>query len=163
MPETIQDIKLQVRDILRDGWDNSDLPVSLVDRDIHTGWFDDGKGFPQVGVTNTNEGPFGGGQSGFSAITGDGSGGIQTRSGSVMVTAFAGSRDDYDSVGLEEYQADQMAQEIECIIGQNQSPDSLEVLSVGQKSELIDTDATPTEHSVQFLIQYAWKKTPPSA
>ncbi|MCU4744496.1 hypothetical protein [Natronoglomus mannanivorans] len=79
------------------------------------------------------------------------------------MTAFVGSRDDYDDAGLEELQADKMATQIEEIIGRNQSPDELEILSLGNRSDLTDTDATPTEYAVQFQIQYAWKKTPPSS
>ncbi|MCU4754239.1 hypothetical protein OB919_20025 [Halobacteria archaeon AArc-curdl1] len=160
MPITINDVKLTIRNLLRREWDNTNLPTTLTDRDIHTGWLDDGKGFPQVGVTNTNEGPVGGGITGFSGITGDGSGGVQTRSGSVMVTAFAGSRDDYEDRGIEELQAQKMAEEIVRIIGENQSLGELDVVSIGNRSDLTDTDSAPTEYAVQFQIRYLWKKTP---
>lgn len=160
MPTTIDDIKLTVRNLLRAHWDNGSLPESLAEYDIHTGWFDDGKSFPQVSVTNNDDSPYGGGETGYSGIAGDGSGGVQTRSGVVLVTAWAGSRDDYDARGEEELQASEMASNVEEIVGGNQSPGSLRTLSVGRRRKLTDTDETPVEHYVQFEIRYTWMKTP---
>lgn len=160
MPSTIADIRLTVRDLLRDNWDNTGLPVSLADSDIHTGWYDDGRGFPQLTVTNNEDGPFGGGETGFSAIAGDGTGGVQTRSGTVLVTAWAGSRDDYDSAGEEELQAHEMASEIERIVAGNQSPGSYHTLAVNRQTKLVDTDESPVEHYVQFELIFTWTKTP---
>jgi hypothetical protein len=160
MPETISDVKLTVRNLLRADWEDTGLPVGLSDDDIHTGWYDDGKGFPQVSVTNDEDGPFGGGETGFSAIAGDGSGGVQTRSGSVLVTAWAGSRADYDNRGEEQLQAQKMADEVERIVGRNQSPGSLATLAVNRRTKLVDQDESPVEHYVQFELRYTWRKTP---
>lgn len=160
MPTTIQDIKLTVRNLLRTSWDNSTLPVALDDVDIHTGWYDDGKGFPQVSVSNDEEGASNGGETGYSAIAADGSGGIQSRSGTVLVTVWGGSRDDYDSRGLEELQTETMADVVEEIVGANQSPGNLTSLAVGQRTKLVDDDADPVEHAVQFQLRYTWTKTP---
>ena len=162
MPQTISDPKLKIRDLLRAGWDNTDVPVGLDESDIHTGWYDDGKSFPQVAVSNRNENVSGGGQSGFSGIAGDGSGGVQNRTGTVLVTSFAGSREDYDSNGLAQFQAEEMGNAISRIIGANQSPGEYLTLSVGPREDLIDTDSNPTEYAVQFQIRYSWMKEPQS-
>ncbi|NGM69194.1 hypothetical protein G6M89_09270 [Natronolimnobius sp. AArcel1] len=161
MPETIQDPKLVVRDILRDEWDNDAVPTGLDEEDIHTGWFEDARGFPQVAVSNRNEDVATGTDTGFTAIAGDGSGGIQDRNGTVLVTAFAGSRDDYDQRALERLQAEDMGDEISRIIGRNQSPGEYLALAVGPREDLVDEEANPTEYAVQFQVRYLWKKEPP--
>ena len=160
MPETVTDPKLVVRDIIRDGWDDTNVPVGLSTRDIHTGWFNDGKGFPQVAVSNRDENVAGGGETGFTAIAGDGAGGVQNRTGTVLVTAFAGSREEYDSRGLERLQAEEMGDEVSRVIGGTQSPGDYLTLSVGPRTDLIDTDANPTEYAVQYQIRYNWTKEP---
>lgn len=158
MPQTISDPKLVIQDLLRTGWDNTNVPVGLDADDIHTGWYDDGKGFPQVAISNRNEYVSRGGESGFSAISGDGSGGIQNRNGTVLVTSFGGSREDYDEVGLERFQTEEMATEVSRILSANQSPGEYLMLSVGSREDLIDTDSNPTEYAVQFQIRYSWMK-----
>lgn len=160
MPQTIDDPKLVIQDLLRDGWDNTDVPVGLDADDIHTGWYDDGKGFPQIAVSNRNENVSGGGATGFSAIAGDGSGGVQNRTGTVLVTSFGGSRDDYDEVGLERLQTEKMGNAVSRILGANQSPGEYLTLSVGPREDLIDTESNPTEYAVQFQIRYSWMKQP---
>lgn len=161
MPETIADPKLAIRDVLRELWDNGTVHTELGNRDIHTGWFDDGKGFPQVSVSNRDENVAGGGQTGFTGIAGDGAGGVQNRTGTVLVTAFAGSREDYDTNQGQRLQAEQMGDEISRVIGHNQSPGDYLSLAVGSRTDLIDDDASPTEYAVQFQIRYTWTKEPP--
>jgi hypothetical protein len=160
MPTSIQDVRLTIRNLLRSNWNNSTLPVDLSADDIHTGWYDDGKGFPQVSVTDTDEGSVGGGRTGYSSIDGGGAGGVQLRSGTALVTAWAGSRDDYDARGADELQADEMATVIEEIIGSNQSPGELDALSIDRRRKLVDSDSNPVEHYVQFDVRFVWRKTP---
>jgi hypothetical protein len=160
MVRRIRDIKLTVRDLLRDNWDNSQLPVALDESDIHTGWFDDGKGYPQVSISNEEGGPKGGGETGYVGIDGSGEGGTQLRSGYVLVTAWAGSRADYENRGEDELQADEMAWVIEDAINDNQAPGDLTSLAVGNRTALVDDDETPVEHAVQFQVQFTWHKTP---
>lgn len=161
MPQTVQDPKLAVRDLLREAWDNDEVPVGLDDPDIHTGWYDDGRGFPQIGISNRTERTLNGGETGFSAIAGDGSGPIQDRTGTVLVTAFAGSKEAYEQRGLERLQAEDMGDQIARIIGANYAPDAYLSLSVGPREDLIDTDASPTEYGVQLSVRYIWKQEPP--
>lgn len=99
MPATTQDVKLTVRDQLRAEIEDTEFPVALAPERIHVGWFNDALGFPEISVSNDEEGPIDGGATGYSAIAGDGSGGIQTPSGLVLVTCWGGSRDDYDACG----------------------------------------------------------------
>jgi len=160
MPQTIDDPKLTIRDTVRDNWSASGLPESISDSDIHTGWFDDGKGFPQVSVSNEEDSPFNGGETGYGAIDGGGKGGIQLRSGTVLVTAWGGSRDDYANRGEEQLQAQGMADEIESIVAENQAPGDFHSLSVGQREKIVDDEVTPTEHGVQLQLIFTWRKTP---
>jgi hypothetical protein len=160
MPETIPDIKLTVRDLIRNSWNASGLPTAVTDDDIHTGWYDAGKGAPQISVTNDEESPFGGGETGYSGIDAGGGGGVQSRSGTVLVTAWAGSAEDYDATGADELQAAEMAAELERIVGRNQSPGALISLAVGSRTRLVDQDASPVEHAIQFQFRFTWRKTP---
>jgi hypothetical protein len=160
MPTSIQDVRLTIRNLLRNQWNNSNVPVELSESDIHTGWYDDGKGFPQVSVTDTDDGAVGGGWTGYSAIDSGGNGGVQLRSGTVLVTAWAGSRDDYDARGEEELQADAMASLIEEIVGSNRAPGQLHSLAVDRRRKLVDTDANPVEHYVQLTLRFTWRTTP---
>ena len=109
---------------------------------------------------STRRPPVAGGATGYNAIDGGGEGGIQTSSGTVLVTAWAGSRDEYDNRGEEQLQADEMADEIDQIVSENQAPGELNSLYVGTRNTLVDDDATPTEHAVQFQLVYTWTKTP---
>lgn len=165
MPEQITDIKLTVRDVLRSNWDNTDHPEALSSDDIHIGWYDSDHPDPQVTVSSVDEGVDGGGRAGYSAIAGDGSGGIQHRSGTVIVTSWAGSQADYDARGVVHVQNDEMAWEVEDIVHDAQmgpSGSNLDSLSVVSRASLTDDDEPPTTHATQFEVRYTWRKDPPS-
>lgn len=161
MPQYITDTALLVRDTLRANWDNTGLAVTLSDSDIHTGWYDDSKGYPQISVTRSDEGVVGGGEAGFTGIRGDGSGVTQLRSGVVLVDVWAGSRDDYDARGREKVQLEQMAETAEKIL-HTEAASVPEVASVAvtTRTNIADTDSTPTEYRVQLEVTYVWQKTP---
>ena len=161
MPENVTDPKLLIRDLLRADWDNGNVPTDLSETDIHTGWFEDGKGFPQVAVSNRDESVANGGDTGYSAIAGDGAGGVQDRTGTVLVTAFAGSREEYSQRGLERLQAEDMGDEIARIMGHHQSPDEYLSLAVGPRTDIVDQESSPTEYAVQVQMRYIWKREPP--
>lgn len=154
---TIPDTKLTVRDLLREEWDNSNVPSALEQSDIHTGWFNDGKGFPQVSVSSNEETPVGGGETGYTGIRGNGGGPIQQRQGTVLVTVWAGSREDYEFAGLEQKQANEMANEVERIMF-NPSVEHLHSATVTSRTRLVDDDETPSVHFVQMEITYNWVK-----
>lgn len=159
MPVTIDDIKLLVRDLLREKWDNTNMVKSLETDDIHTGWYDDGKDFPQVSVTSDEEGPLNGGDTGVTAIKGDGSGYVQHRNGTVLVDCWAGSRADYDNRGEEQLQLKEMMNEIEGIIFANiQALDGVDSIAITNRTKLVDEGADPSEHRCQFELTYNWTK-----
>jgi len=159
MPATITDIKVLVRDLLRSEWDNTDMVSPLSDSDIHTGWWDADKDFPQVTVTSDEEGPLQGGDTGVTALKGDGSGYVQHRNGTVLVDCWAGSREDYTSAGEEQVQLQAMMDEVDTIVFNNllnlQDVDSV---TVTNRNKLTDDEADPTEHRCQFEVTYNWTK-----
>lgn len=160
MVTDVTDPKLTVRDTLRANFDNTGLPKSLTDDDIHLGWFDAGKSYPQISVTNVEESPFGGGRTGFAGIHGDGSGPIQNINGTVTVNCWAGSRNDYPDAGLEKKQAHEMADEVKRIVMQHHTPSGdLTSLSVRSTSDVVDTEADPSVHRVEVVVQYTYTRT----
>lgn len=80
-----------VRNLLVDEWDASN--TFGLQPDISYGWYDDSKSVPQVLVRIPDEGPIGGGQTGFDAIDPTGGTPHQTVDGVLEVHCFA-DRDD---------------------------------------------------------------------
>lgn len=159
MPTVIKDVKLLVRDLLRDSWDNTDMVENVTSGDIHTGWWDSDKDYPQVTITADEEGVLQGGDTAVTAIKGDGSGYIQHRNGTVLVDCWAGSRADYDSQGEEQVQLQEMMDEVERIVYNNlQSLDDVDSISILNRTKLVDAEAEPTEHRCQFELVYNWTK-----
>lgn len=159
MPTTVKDIKLLVRDLLRDNWDNSSSVEALNSSDIHTGWWDASKDFPQVTITADEEGPLNGGETGVTGIKGNGDGYVQHRNGSVLVDCWAGSQEDYTSRGEERVQLQAMMDNVETIVFNNlQSLDGIDSVAITNRTKLTDDDADPTEHRCQFELTYNWTK-----
>lgn len=159
MPVVIEDIKLLVRDLLRDEWDNSSMVKDVSSSDIHTGWWDDGKGFPQVTVTSDEESPLNGGETGVTAIRGSGDGYIQHRNGTLLVDLWVGSRADYENRGDEQVQLRQMMNEVERIVFENlQSLAGVDSIAITSRTKMVDEGADPTEHRCQFELTYNWTK-----
>lgn len=159
MPVTIKDIKLLVRDLLRQEWDNTNMVTNLANDDIHVGWWDADKAFPQVTVTSDEESPLDGGETGVTGIKGDGSGYVQIRNGTVLVDCWAGSQADYDNVGEEQVQLQAMMDEVEQIVYQNlQSLQGIDSVAITARTKLVDDDEDPTEHRCQFELTYNWTK-----
>jgi len=159
MPVTIKDIKLLVRDLLRENWDNTSLVENVESDDIHTGWWDDGKAFPQVTITADEEGPLNGGNTGVTALKGDGSGYVQHRNGTVLVDVWAGSREDYTNRGEEQLQLQEMMDEVERIVFENLlNLNEVDSIAITNRAKLVDESADPTEHRCQFELTYNWTK-----
>jgi len=159
MPVTIKDIKLQVRDLLRNNWDNTSMVENVASEDIHTGWWDADKAFPQVTVTSDEEGPLNGGETGVTALKGDGTGYIQHRNGTVLVDVWAGSREDYGSAGEEQVQLQEMMDEVERIVFNNlQNLTDVDSVAITNRTKLVDVEEEPTEHRCQFELTYNWIK-----
>ena len=83
--------EILVRNLLRAEWDQSE--TFGLTPDISFGWYVESKGVPQLLVRAPDEGPLGGGETGYDAI--DGSGGIpnQTISGVIDVHGMADASD----------------------------------------------------------------------
>ena len=159
MPTNITDPRLQIRDLLRTNWDNSQMLMNLSDDEIHTGWFDANRDFPQVTVTDTEEGVVNGGESGVTGLKGDGTGVTQHRNGTVTINCWAGSHDAYSARGEEQVQAKAMADEVERIVFHNvASITGLKSISVTAREKLVNTDAEPAEHRVMLEVTYNWHR-----
>lgn len=159
MVQQITDIRLLVRDVLREQWDNSELVTPLTDDDIHTGWYDDGKGYPQVTVTNPEEGVLDGGDTGVTGINGSGDGYVQHRNGTVLVNCWAGSRADYDAEGEAQLQSEEMANVVDGIIFDNiHALSGVDSITVTNRTRLVDTDENPSEYRVQLELTFNWTK-----
>jgi len=157
MPQTITDIKLLVRDMLRDNWSNSDMVEPLDNSDIHTGWWDANKAFPQITVTSDEESPLAGGDTGVTGISSDGY--VQHRNGSVLVDCWAGSSDDYDNRGEEQVQVEAMADEVDTIVYENLTAlDGVDSIAVTGRTKLVEEDEEGVEHRVQMELTYNWTK-----
>lgn len=156
----IKDVKLIVRDALRDNWDNERIPVELTTTDIHTGWYDGDKSYPQITVTRADEKVVNGGITGFTGIAGDGTGGTQQRTGTVLVDVWAGSADDYETRGLEELQAEKMTRLVEQVL-HDYTLDSLSSIIVTSRTNFTDAEEVPASHRVQLEVTYVWQKKPP--
>lgn len=159
MPTNITDPRLKIRNLLRENWDNTEMVESLNSDDMHTGWYDANRGFPQITVTDTEEGVVGGGESGVTGLKGDGSGVTQHRSGTVTVNCWAGSVENYDARGQEQVQAQAMADEVERIVFNNvASITGLTSVTVTTREKLVNTDAEPAEHRVMLEVTYNWHR-----
>lgn len=84
----IQDPVITVEELLADNWNAGNTSIGY-DPDIHTGWHSDDADSPQVTVTNPEESPLGGGETGFSAMDGAGGGAVQELSGTVNVDCWS--------------------------------------------------------------------------
>jgi hypothetical protein len=80
----LDDPQVVIKNYLRDAWTASD--VLGVTPDIHTGWLDDEGTNPELTVTNPDENPV---ATPFDAIDPSGAGPVQSRVGTVMVSAWA--------------------------------------------------------------------------
>ena len=149
-----------IRDLLNQQWSPS--RTSGIDITPHTGWYDFGSGGPQVTVTNDNSFAIEGGATGQTAGTGDG-GVVQVRSGTVLVNAWAGNRDDLrgEAPGGGDLNpkllAFQMGAEIHRIIQSNASSVD-EFISVGADDirSLVDDDVPETVYRREVTVRYTY-------
>lgn len=80
-----------IRDLLADAW----TPGNSfgITPHITFGWFDEDKSKPQITVRQPEEGPVDGGETGYSSMSGDGSGPSQTIGGDCQVHLWARTSD----------------------------------------------------------------------
>lgn len=89
MPEPVKDIY----ELLRDNWDDSQVPALSSPPEFSTGKWGSEHTFPAVVVHSQDEGVLNGGETGYTAFGSDGVG-MQIRQGTVMVECVAGRRSD---------------------------------------------------------------------
>lgn len=85
-----------VKNLIRDNW----YPSYTLDvtPDVHHGWVNDENDHPEITVSNPDESPIDGGDTGYSGIAGGGGGPTQTLAGTVEVNVWA-DRDRMDGLG----------------------------------------------------------------
>lgn len=162
-----EDPIIVVRDLLSQSWESANTPLANDPR-IHTGWYDYGSSDPQVTVTNSEEFTAEGGDTGYTAGTGDG-GVAQVRVGTILVNCWAGSRDDLEGAGTDgsdvnpKDAAYQMANEVHRIMSNNAdgtTDDSgnrqLNSLSADDARRLVETDETPTVFRHEVTVRYTY-------
>lgn len=164
-----RDPKIIFRNVIRSNWNADNTPLADDPR-FHTGWYDYGSSDPQVTFTNTEESTVDGGDTGHTGGTGDG-GVADVRAGTLLINAWAGTRDDMATAGPGGSRVNpkaasyQMAVEINRILGENADgtlhPDTgdPELNSIGgdEGRELVDTgpDNAVFRYEVQGRFTYA--------
>lgn len=153
----MEDPKLTIKDLIKDGWNAAN--VSSVTPSFSTGWFDRKATHPQITVTNPDEMPVRGGETGYSGIKADGSGPTQTRVGGLLVNCWA-HRDDGSGVNPKQLTWE-MSEEVERIIlaNFNQATD-LDGISFGDRIERIDDSVSPAVYRYECTIIFWYQKTP---
>lgn len=80
-----------IRNVLRGDWTPANVDNWVVDTDvaIHHGWLDPDYDLPEITISNPEESPINGGQTGYSGFKPDGSGPTQDIAGTVEVNTWA--------------------------------------------------------------------------
>lgn len=91
-----------IRNLIRDEWATGDVvipaPGALEWQDFSTGWYDRGSGGQQITVSNPTEDVVEGGETGYTAGTGDG-GTANAVVGSCLVSCWPGTREECEGIG----------------------------------------------------------------
>lgn len=158
MTETLpDDPKEDIKDIILNNWDNTNTSISEDPR-VHTGWWNKSwDDQAQISVSDPDENVFGGGQTGFSAMTGSGQG-MKIMTGSVRVNCWA-HHDMYD-VNAKQLSFE-MSEEVKRIIGDNIFGISyLDYISWTGRTEIVNADAPTTLFRYENIIQYQYNVMP---
>lgn len=155
-----KDPKLVVRDLISNNWNTANTSINDAPR-VHTGWYNGAEGWgdtPQISVTNANENPLGGGNTGFSAIKADGSTPpIKHMLGFVDVVCWA-HQDMYDGVNAKTL-IYEFSEEVKRIIKDNLFPSDPDIdwLSWAGRTERVDLDAEPILFRYDCEVRYFYK------
>lgn len=159
-----------VRDLLVGEWDASNTAYPNQPR-VHTGWYDMGSPNPQVTVTNPNEGPTGGGDTGYTHM--DGAGGVgQLITGTCLVNGWAGTREDLEGEASDgsdinpKVLAWDFAKEIARILSDYASgtndPNSgdleLSFVAPGEARRMVDTDPENAVFRYEVTARYGYDR-----
>lgn len=162
----MKDPKLVIRDLLDNNWDTTNTSIDSLSPNkprIHTGWFNGAEGWydiPQISVTNADENPLGGGETGFSFIVPDGSGPGKSMLGNVDVVCWA-HQDMYDGVNAKTLTYE-FSEEVKRIIKANLFPSDpdIEWLSWAGRVERVDVDAEPPLFRYDCEVRYFYFDRP---
>lgn len=152
--------ELTIRDLLRTNWDSTNTSITY-DPDISTAWYQGEKDTPQVTVTNPDENPVRGGQTGYAAADGTGKGGVQEVGGTLQVDCWCDSEVEPDE-GAKKVSYE-LAEEVTRIVMANQhSATDLRLISPGRRTFVPpDPDESPPVMHNNVSVQYIYEDRPP--
>jgi hypothetical protein len=163
-----------IRGVLRENWKkaNANDYDPTIDPDtatsaeleswlpIHLGWYDTEGPDPQVTLTNFSEGTAGGGRTTYSGNAGDGSGAVQDRDGSGLITVHA-AKGSYNNGKNAERTLYAIRTEIERIIQDQASKvPEFEFIGCQWDGRSPSTETKPVVYQSQVSCVYGWIKTP---
>lgn len=152
----IADPKLTIKNLLATNWTASN--TSNVTPTFGTGWFNEESKHPQVTVTDRNDTPIRGGETGYQAIKSDGSGPTQTIIGTANVNVW--STRDANSVNPKQL-THEMAEEVQRIVLANYNGSGdLRWLAWGGALERVDTQVRPAVFRYLCEVRYSYQRSP---
>lgn len=158
--------KIDLRDFLRDSFDPNAVSVPWTNSEhIGIANYDVGPEFPSIAIANSDPVIPGGGDTGVTAIDGQGGGGIQESVFHVLVDCWGGPRDDptYEEHGSDpETVAGEIGEEVhsETMVGVLGAPDGYEWMWSNPPKDANQSEATPTELRRQVTVRMKWTYLP---
>lgn len=140
----------------------------------HTGWYDFDGGGPQVTYTNTTMGVVNGGQTGFTAGTGDG-GHVKVWSGYFTLNCWAGNRNELSGLGTggttpnPKSLAYSMAVHVSDILdeyaeGTTDDSDNVELASIGTDNpamRVATDEEVPAVYRYEMIVRFTYREVKP--
>ena len=158
------DPNVVIRDVLVDNWDVSATSITSAPV-VHTGWYDRDGDMPCLTVTNSDEGPYQGGATGFTGLDGQTGKGMQRLSGYALVNCVAGTRDDCQGLtdGGGDINPKMLRNELYEQASQillDASPAEFYTLGPGDARDLVDTDEGPAVFRTEVRAVWLRDRTP---
>jgi hypothetical protein len=157
MPVPTVEPKVSIMDLIRSGWDTSNI-AGAVEPDFHTGWWNPNSGSPQVTFTGDDEAFQG--ATGYGAIEGGGGGPVQIATGVLFANCWA-YRDEGAGGQNPKQLVYQMAKEIRRIILANfntiENLTYVSVISIGDVPPEAGTN--PLVFRKAVVIGFNWRTT----
>lgn len=164
------DAKIQLRDLLISEWDPSATSLGKAPP-IHTGRWAERKTIPCVALHGKDEGPDGGGATGYTAMSGSGGGGVQTISGAVTIDCVAGAWTHLEGAGpngedlVPKKLREELYQHASQIIVDHHYQTDLWSAAPGSSDEIVSTDdggdGDPERvYITQFTADYLYERRP---
>ena len=158
------DPKLDIKNLIQSEWVGEDVDLDG-NPPFHTGWYDRNSGGPQITFTNNEESVIGGGNTGHTGLSPDGST-SQMRAGLVLINCWSGTRNDLTSAGVGNTALNpkalsyQMAHEVHGILqdyydGFIDGEQKFNTLSGGSVREIPDTEKEYiSRHEITAIYTY---------